>query len=583
MPEMPAGQMPAGHWLLEGSARPAPVVVLGVADPDQRLSVSIIVRRRSDGPPYPDLKKLAAIPPALRNHLSREEFAARYGAEPADLERVAVSMRGYGLTVEETSPARRTVLVSGTVAQFNRAFGVELMRHRSAAGTYLSYAGQVYVPNELNGIVEDVLGLDREPALFNRTETPPLPDAPANIKVLTPPQVAALYQFPPGTGAGETIGILEFGGGFYQNDIADYFTNILNAPAPASAIFWPVNNATNNPGVNVPGDLEQIVDICVAYSVAPDATIVVYKPPDASMQSWHDCLSSAIHDSINKPSVLTCSWFGAESAWIASPKHLATLTQDIGDAQVLGVTILFASGDNGTTTPPVMLYPPADPGVTACGGTLVENVSGSSFDQIGWRFSGGGASAIFTKPSWQVVSTPPNASGAYSRAIPDVAGNADKYSGYMVYYNGKISGPHAGTSAVAPLYAGLIAIINQNLNKRVGFLNYYLYASESIYPQTFYDVTKGSSANYSCKVGWDAVTGLGSINGEILQRVLGNPCWSLQADVNNLMAAVAAIANSIGSGEIPPNKNVQQELSQLIDELVAAREALAKCRQNSPV
>jgi kumamolisin len=576
--------VPSNQWILGGSARSAPAVVLGSAGSDERLSISVILRRRPDGPPYPDLKKLAMTAPLSRNLLSREEFAAGHGAAQSDIDRVVAFVREQGLTVEETSIARRTVLASGSVAQLNRVFAVQLMRYQSERGTYLSYAGQISMPNEFKDIVENVFGLDREPLFTNQFESPalPIPLPGPTIKTLTPPQVASLYQFPSGTGAGQTIGILEFGGGFNQSDINDYFKTILNVAAPAPVIFHSVNGGTNVTGVNKSGDLEQLVDICVASSVAPGATVVVYKPPDSSFQSWHECLSTAINDSINKPSVLTCSWFGHESAFIGNPIYLSKVTQDIQDAQMMGVTILFASGDTGNVAPPLMHYPSTDPGVIACGGTIVENVSGANFDQVGWSDSSGGVSAYFPKPSWQSVTTPATASGFNGRAIPDVAGNADKNSGYLIRQNGKTVGPYSGTSAVAPLYAALIAIINQNLNTRVGFLNYYLYASEAIYPQAFYDVVTGSNATYSCTAGWDAVTGLGSIYGNILQKILASPCWSLQAEVNDLLAEIQVLANSL-NGEIPGNKNVLQEISELIGKLAAARQALATCRANNPV
>lgn len=363
---------------------------------------------------------------------------------------------------------------------------------------------------------------------------------------------------------------------------------IVNMAPPAPVIFYPVDGATNDYGASIAADREQLIDICVASSVAPESTIVVYKaPPTApsltNFQRWYDCVSTAIHDSGHNPSVLTCSWSGNETGWA---KDTAKMSALFGEAQTMGVTILFASGDGGDQNPPMIQYPPSDPGVTACGGTLLENVSGSSFDQIGWRFSTGGVSAVFARPSWQdQAGTPATASGFYGRGVPDVAGNADKYSGYLIRRDGQTEGPFAGTSAVAPLYAALISIINQNLKAKVGFLNYYLYASATIYSQTFDDVVNGSNAVYACKEGWDAVTGLGSINGETLQRVLGNPCWALQKKVDDLMAEIQIIINSVGSGELPPSetKAALQEVSQLIDRLIATRQALTNCRKDNPV
>src|SRR5215470_9566568 len=148
---------------IEGSERGLPPSGrrVGPADPRERLSVTIYLRRRPDAPPLPELHK--AEPRGFRPPISRQHFAATYGAAPADLERVAELARRQALTVEEVHVARRSVEVSGSVEQMNRAFGVDLGRYESPQGPYRGHEGYVYVPEEVADCVEGVFGLDDRP------------------------------------------------------------------------------------------------------------------------------------------------------------------------------------------------------------------------------------------------------------------------------------------------------------------------------------------------------------------------------------------------------------------------------------
>jgi hypothetical protein len=215
------------------------------------------------------------------------------------------------------------------------------------------------------------------------------------------------------------------------------------------------------------------------------------------------------------------------------------------EAAVLGVTVLAASGDQGSDCQigdhhAHVIYPGCDPYLTSCGGTEIENVSGASFSEVLWNdngASGGGVSVNFAVPAWQ-ASVPVPASvndGHRGRGIPDVAGNADPNSGYMLTQNGGRVGPIGGTSATAPLYAGLVALLNAHLNDRVGYLNPALYQVAA--SGVFRDVNCcGNNAfngapGYPVGSGWDATTGFGSINGMLLLdalqgRVVTATAWS---------------------------------------------------------
>jgi hypothetical protein len=293
---------------------------------------------------------------------------------------------------------------------------------------------------------------------------------------------------------------------------------VVHLPVP-NVSFVGIDGATNSPGGSA--DIEVILDICVAGSVAQGAKIVVYFAPNTG-QGFVDAITTASHDNTNKPSVLSISWGGNESGWGSWIGTGNPITNAIQEAQILGVTIFASSGDSGSESPAEVDYPASDPGVSGCGGTTVENVSGSTFTQPAWAGSGGGISNVFPLPYWQQWAGIPasvNPPSHIGRGVPDIAGNADPSSGYMLILNGASAGVWGGTSAVAPLYAGLVALLNAALGLPVGYLNYNLYAFGGS-PYVYDDVTSGSNGAYTATAGWDAVTGWGSVNGSPINTAL---------------------------------------------------------------
>jgi kumamolisin len=499
---------------------------VGLADPKEVLSVSIRIRRRPDAA-APDLDRYTAAPHAQRKYLSREEFADQHGAAQADVDHIHAFAKAHGLKVAETSLARRTVVLTGTVDKMNHAFGVELHHYQTKDQIYRGHEGSVVVPDTLAAIVEAVHGLD------NRQVAVPLfrvAAAPQGVTPLTPPQVGKLYDFPNVSASGQTIGILEFGGGFKPADITNYFENVVKLPVP-TVVTVGVDGAGNSPGSDA--DLEVILDIDVAGSVAPGAKIVVYFAPN-SVQGFVDAITTAVHDAVNRPSVISISWAGGESGWGSA---INSVSSALREAAAVGVTVYVSSGDSGSNNPAEVLYPSSDPGVVGCGGTTIENVSGTSFSEVVWGGSGGGISNVFARPYWQSwAGVPPsvNPPGHIGRGVPDVAGNADPNSGYMLIQNGSQIGPIGGTSAVAPLYAGLTALLNASLGEPVGYLNYNIYALAG--PYVYRDIVSGSNGLYNAAPGWDACTGFGSIDGDAMV----NSLWGV-----GLPPALATLNNKL--------------------------------------
>jgi kumamolisin len=193
----------------------------------------------------------------------------------------------------------------------------------------------------------------------------------------------------------------------------------------------------------------------------------------------------------------------------------------------MGVTVCVASGDGGSSDgqsdgSPHADFPASSPHALGCGGTTLRASNATIASETAWSDSGGGVSDTFTLPSWQSsahVPAPSNPNGG--RGVPDVCADADPNSGYSVRVDAK-SVVVGGTSAVAPLWAALIALMNQQLGTTAGFINPKLYALNG-YPSSpgpIRDITSGSNGAYDASVGWDPVTGLGSPDGARLEKAL---------------------------------------------------------------
>jgi hypothetical protein len=530
----------AGHRPLTGSERrPAlGAVRQSATDPSERITVSVRLRRRPGAEPLPHIDALRERPIGSAPLVDRDEFAERYGADPADIAEIAEFAGEFGLTLGQTDVAGRTVQLTGTASQLSRAFGVELASYELPDGSsYRGREGAVQFPQALHAAVEGVFGLD------NRPQARPLNARLAaggagpsqTVTGLTPPQVARLYRFPTNSAAGQTIGFLEFGGGFRMPDIEAFFDGV-GQPVPTISTV-DVDGATNSPGLDPAADGEVALDIDVAGSVGRGANLVVYFAPWTE-QGWVDAVTAAVHDPLHRPSVLSISWgwaeFGSVEGLTWTQAAIDIVNTTFLEAAALGVTVLAASGDAGSDCQigdrrAHVLYPASDPYVLCCGGTRISDVSGPNFTETTWTASsgttGGGVSDVFAKPAWQLwAGIPPNVNDRHiGRGIPDLAGNADPASGYPIVVAGGTA-QYGGTSAVAPLYAGLVAILNADLREPVGYLNPNLYMFQN--SPVFADTADGASnatngaPGYHAGPGWDACTGLGSLRGDELLLAL---------------------------------------------------------------
>jgi kumamolisin len=540
MPEIPSNY----RRLEKTERRPLPTAkLLFPTDEAEIIRVTIVLRRRTDGPPVPDHSHYLTTPPSLRRRLSSDEFEKKYGADQADIDQVSDFLTEHDLTVDQVHVGRRTILASGTVAQFSEAFAVTLNQyeHEVARGrgvrpqieTYRDYEGFIYAPDNLAEIIIGIFGFDnRRITKRNAGDPPGTTTIPVN-------EVTKLYDFPGNLAAGQTIAIFSEGG-YLPSDISSNFGGsppvVIDVPVDASNGGFP--------------DPETTQDIFIAGSAAPGAEIAVYFTT-YTQKGWVDLITRVVHPDAGDPvcSVLSSSFYvsngddaptllaeGISSAWITA------VTQAFEDAAIQAVTICIASGDTGTDSKvgdglAHVQYPASDPWVLSVGGTTVGDISGSSFDEYSWTdtftfggftgsgATGGGISDFFPMPSYQVDAGVPVSlnDGHRGRGLPDVAANASPNSGYPIILGGAPSiFPASGTSASAPLWAGLIAVINAALAENVGFVNPVLYALGS---SVFRDIVAepGATNNgmngvpgYPVGPGWDACTGWGSPKGNAL-------------------------------------------------------------------
>ncbi|MGD0106722.1 MAG: S53 family peptidase [Rhodopila sp.] len=523
------------HHPLKGSERqPVPgAKSVGKSDPTERLEVTVLLRRGEPDILKDRMRKLASREP-VGPHLTREAFESQFGARDGDIAAVRTFARAHNLAVVQEHAGRRTVVLSGTVGQFNSAFGVDLQRFEYDGGSYRGRVGQVQLPDELKDSVEAVLGLDNRPVAkpHFRGHRPS-----GNVRwhanagtatSYTPLQIAAAYGFPPGTGEGECVAIIELGGGERTADLKTYFSSLGIQSAPKVTIVS-VDHGTNAPTGDPNGpDGEVMLDIEVVGAIAPQAHIAVYFAPNTDA-GFLDAITTAIHDTTNKPSVISISWGGPESSW--TQQSMTAFDSAFQAAATMGITVCVASGDNGSSDGVTdgadhVDFPASSPNALACGGTNLQ-ISGTTItSETVWNdgtqggASGGGISTVFPVPSWQenlqATLTAGGTKPLTNRGVPDVCGDADPESGYNVRIDGTNT-VIGGTSAVAPLWAGLLARINAANGTPVGFINPRLYAS----PSALNDITQGNNGDFAAAPGWDACTGLGSPNGAQLPAVLG--------------------------------------------------------------
>ena len=463
--------------------------------------------------------------PSFRKYLSVHEFAERFGPTESDYAAVLQYSRAQGLDIIDI-PANRMVLdVEASAATIEKVFHVTLNVYQHPTESRTFYAPDREPSVDLEVPLLHIDGLD--------DFSPPQPknifsSAPSNVhsnatgsgpggSFLGSDLRMAYYGSGSLNGAGQTVAIFSLKG-FEISDIDLYFSSIgqtLNVPVVGIS----VNGASLSCPPTSCNDGEQSLDIEQAISMAPGLSQLSFYVGKSNVSVFNQMAAD------NKAKTISCSW-----GWKDNEKSLDPIFEEMA-AQ--GQTVFVATGDNGSGTPADVVWPADDPYVIAVGGTVLVTSSpgGPWKSETGWKNSAGMPSPNGVPiPSWQQtpgVITSSNHGSTTLRNIPDVSSESNA-SQYMCAQG--ICATHGGgTSYAAPLWASLIAMVNEqaaaNGEPTVGFIDPVLYAIGlgSDFTTDFHDITKGSNGGYSAVVGYDLVTGWGSPQGVNLINALAPP------------------------------------------------------------
>lgn len=415
-------------------------------------------------------------------------------------EAIELLSKNYNLTADAHK-------LTGKRRDLESAFGIQFYRE----GEYVHYKGRVTLPDYLEKHVLSVLGLSTKPA-FQRIKARKPEAVVGTQNSYNPQDIANLYNFPTNAGAGQKIGIIELGGGYHLSTIQSYLQSVGTPSFPIISDSL-VDGATNNPSdINDSGEV--YLDIEIIAAIAYEASITVYFAPNTDI-GFIDAINKAINDGNNAISI---SWAGSEDYY--NYNVIQAYEQVLSQAASKGVVIFVSSGDAGATDGSYdgsfsVNYPSSSPYVVSCGGTSL-----ASGTETAWNYGGGGFSIFFQTPVYQ--NSRPSSyqyqsqiTGEISnlfpttRGLPDVSANADPYSGYNIATDLGMM-VVGGTSAVAPLYASLVALLNNARGKNINNILPLLYDPRNTGIQP---VSSGGNGGFFASAQWNPCTGLGSPNG----------------------------------------------------------------------
>ena len=522
------------RWIIPGSEYPV-FPSYGSAKAlsnTEELTYHIYIR---SGKPLPDIAAFNTAHPSERKYLSQKEFRSQYAASKRDTSLINRFAKDYQLKVDKIDPVYGRIIISGTAANWNQAFDTQLLIYTN---TTIAYKGSLSLPAYLTDVVLALY-------LFKSTS----PQAPAAKKMITgpftaepdeqgstylTPELGRLYNFPStGKGKGQKIAILEFDGGYLTSDIKTYF-KLIKTPIPD---IRPINEEGYKPStttLSADAFFETNLDIQVAGALAPEAEFLIYQFPNGP-NPYGDAIFAATFNPKEPVDIISISYDTNERL---VPQMMIDLTdRAMQIASLLGITVCVASGDGGSPTRDASMvgsqyasvnYPAICSYALACGGTYTEHKKGQISLETVWNdlnqalmSSCGGRSVKVPVPEYQKdIDMPENANiigKVNGRGVPDVAGNASPLSPYEIIIKGEKK-QIGGTSAVAPLWSALIAIMNENLGFNLGFLHNELYKLQGT--EALVSITQGNNGAYAALPGWDGCTGLGRPDGKALLKAL---------------------------------------------------------------
>jgi kumamolisin len=529
-----------GHVELENSERPRKHDAQRVSDVDPSAPIEVTITL--SGKPLPELD---TGKPAL----SRAELEREYGTSAEDLERVRTTLERYGLKLEQSSSLTRSVRVSGTAAQMEDAFRPGLGIYDGGEdGQFRGREGKLQIPKELQGLITGVFGFDQRRVARHSGAPQPTPTA---VEGLGPSQLEQRYNFPTQSAQGQNVGIAEFGGTYYPNDLSKFCEQhglqmpqltVVNAgqqpPSPSEVEALPEaqRKETEDDSGEVMMDIEIVAGMCQGAEI-----FVFFSTFD--QKGWIDLLNKVISGVPAHTPVLSVSWGLAEDSPDWSKAALQEVNQRLEAAAHVGITVLAASGDDGSgdqveDSKAHVNFPATSPFVLSVGGTMLEGEGEGASEVVWWNTpgtrsggggsTGGGVSVIFKRPAWQTVKVASvNHNAIDGRIVPDIAALAGPPM-YDLQILGQ-RGASGGTSAATPLWASLIARLLAAGKPSQGptFLAPLLYANaasgQPVGQLGCTDITEGNNISkphpdkgYAAGPGYDAVSGWGVPNGKQL-------------------------------------------------------------------
>ena len=495
--------------------------------------------------------------PSYRHFLTVPEFTARFGPTQEDYETLLGFAKSYGFKVVGGTRDGMDVQIEGTVTSIELAFNVSMGVYQHPTEGREFYAPDREPTAALPFSLWHISGLDNysipHPMLEHRNS---VPDVTPNATTGSGPSAsflgsdmrAAYYGGTALTGAGQNLGLLEY----YGTDLADlttYFKNVgqtNNVPVTVYSTDGTSTSCTASSGCD---DTEQTLDMTQAIGMAPGlASLTMY------VGSTDTAMISAMTTHSPLPTTIGCSW-----GW--TPADPGTLDVYFQKMSAQGQNFFAASGDSSTWSSRNEAWPADDANIVSVGGTDLSTASagGAWKTETAWVDSGGGISPDkIAIPAWQKLSGVINSSNKGSTTLrngPDVSANANFTYYVCADQTTCTANEYGGTSFAAPLWAGYVALVNQQakLNgatSTVGFINPTLYAIGSAgtnYAADFHDITSGTSGSYSAVTGYDLVTGWGSMNGTGLITALAgtaNPNFTISASPTTLTVVQGNSGNS---------------------------------------
>lgn len=523
--------------------------------PGSSIELTIKLRRQN---PLPDVNNGDV-------RYTLEGLRQKCGAAAADIALVEGVLRAANIEVVSSDLGTRAVKAKGDARFVAALFRVSLWEASDSRASFRIRSGELSIPAELHNIVVAVFGLDSRQMAYRAVtakEHRPIP-SPEDRPWFLPNEILPFYGFADRNCSGQTIGLLEFGGKFVESDLKMFceLTHLTTYPIVKIVDAGQILEEHRDD----PGEVSEVmVDVEMIAGSCPGATIAIYFS-SFTEKGWIDALDAAIHDSENRPSVLSISWGCAEGAKVWTEQAVREINECLQEAALLGTTVCVCSGDDGAGDQiqdgrAHVHFPAASPYVLGVGGTILSKrdgvergwTEGTGIRETGGGSTGGGISALTPRPTWQDVdiSLPTSArEGGGGRCVPDVSANAARETGYFTVFGGApwISG---GTSTATPLWAAVICQINSSLkDKTVGYFTPKLYrpapdSKKALGSLVCNDVVKGDNSvakvrGYKAGRRYDLVTGWGSPKGDALskwlksmaeQRVLSEPSREIQSE-----------------------------------------------------